>query len=407
MIRAALVGVSGYGRWHLLMLMEQALVGRIRLVGVTIINPEAEPTITARLRRQGIAVFGSAEEMLQALAGAVDLVLLPTAIQSHARLTMAALAAGAHVLVEKPAAATLQDLDRVIAARDASQRLVAIGFQDLYVPASQAIKRRLLAGEIGRLQRIVVRAQWPRPVAYYGRNTWAGRLKVDGGWVLDSPVTNAYAHFVLLALYWAGAEPEQAAEIASVEAELYRAHAIESFDTVSLRARTSDGIEILFYGTHAGDQNGAPEIVLTGDRGSIHWVYEREYVVRSRTETTRQPVPDQLETRLTVLEAVVARIRGEPAFVVGPDLARAHTLLVNALHEYFPVRSIADAHVRVSLDGGDAFRRITGIDEAIATASARAALFSELGLPWAHGVAPKSLANYRAFSGCWSAPSPA
>ena len=38
MIRAALVGVSGYGRWHLLMAMEQMLLGRLQLVGATVIN---------------------------------------------------------------------------------------------------------------------------------------------------------------------------------------------------------------------------------------------------------------------------------------------------------------------------------------------------------------------------------
>ena len=131
MIRAALVGVSGYGRWHLLMAMEQMLLGRLQLVGATVINGKEQSAICRRLERKGVPVFASFEEMMAALAGKIDLLLLPTGIQWHAPMTLAGLQAGAHVLVEKPVAATLHELDAIIAARAAADRIVAVGFQDL------------------------------------------------------------------------------------------------------------------------------------------------------------------------------------------------------------------------------------------------------------------------------------
>ena len=189
MIRTALVGVSGYARWHLLMAMEQALVGRLQLVGVTIINQAEEPTISARLRRQGIPVFNRWDDMLSTLSGRLDLVLLPTGIQWHAPMTIAALHAGANVLVEKPLAATLQEIEAITAAQAATGRLVAVGFQDLYVPATHEIKRQVLAGEIGALRQITVCARWPRPQSYYTRNSWAGSLRTTEGWSWIRPRT--------------------------------------------------------------------------------------------------------------------------------------------------------------------------------------------------------------------------
>lgn len=401
MIRAALVGVSGYGRWHLLMAMEQALVGRLRLVGATIINPQEEATIAKRLRRQGVPVFGHFDEMMSTLAGRVDLVLVPTAIQWHARMAIAALRAGAHVLVEKPIAATLQEIDNILAARALTGRLVAVGFQDLYVPATHDIKQRVLTGQIGRLRRVIVRGQWPRPESYYARNTWAGRLRADGGWVLDSPVSNAYAHFLMLGLFWAGPSPVAAAEAVELQAELYRVHAIESFDTVSLRARTRQGVEILFYGSHAGQQEESPEVRLIGDRGEMVWIYERTYSIGTNDGITeRHVVPEQLDTRLSVLEAVIGRIEGRQSFMVEPELTRTHTRLMNALHEFFPITSVPPAHVDVQDEKSGTFRRIRNLDATIAAAAERAALFSETGAPWAVAAGTQQLVRYERFRGC-------
>ena len=403
LIRTAIVGVSGYGRWHLLMAMEQALVGRLQFVGATVINQTEEAALCARLRRQGVPVFETFDQMLTALAGRLDLVLLPTGIQWHAPMTVAALAAGAHVLVEKPIAATVQEVDRIIAAQTATKRLVAVGFQDLYVPAAHDIKRRVLAGELGRLRRVTVCAQWPRSENYFSRNSWAGRLRADGGWVLDSPVNNAFAHFLMLALFWAGTNPAEAADVVHLEAELYRARAIESFDTVSLRARTASAVEILFYGSHAGQEERPPEIKIAGDRGELTWVYEKDYAISlPGVPPLKLAVASQLETRLCVLESVIARLRGEPAFVVTPELARVHTRVMNALHEFFPIHAVSPPHIEVTQSHAETFRRIRNLDAKLADAAKRHVLFSETDAPWAFRGNARSLEGYQSFAGCWS-----
>jgi len=402
MIRAALVGVSGYGRWHLLMAMEQVILGRMTLLGATVINRREQAGVCRRLERMGVPVFDTFEQMMEALAGRVDLVLLPVGLPWHARMAIAALRAGAHVLVEKPLAPTLAEADAIMAAQAGSGRLVAVGFQDLYVPATHDIKRRLIQGEIGTLRAVVVRGQWPRSSAYFERNNWAGRLRVNDTWVLDSPVNNAYAHFLMLALFWAGSTREAAAEITHLEAELYRVGPIESFDTVCFRAGTAAGGDILFYGTHAGSENLAPEIDLIGDRGAIRWRYEQAYTVTRNGEADLVlPVPDQLDTRLSVLDAVLDRLEGRAVRVVEPALAREHTRVVNALHQFFPIHSVDAACVRQDEQADGVHRRIRDVDAVIARCAGRRELFSEGAAPWAVGPAGRqSLSGYESFAGC-------
>lgn len=401
MIRAALVGVSGYGRWHLLMAMEQTLLGRLQLVGATVINASEQQAVCRRLARQRVPVFASFDEMMTALAGSIDLLLLPTGIQWHAPMTIAGLRAGAHVLVEKPIAPTLQDVDAIVAAREAAQRVVAVGFQDLYVPAAHDIKRRVLAGEIGALQRVVVIGQWPRSSSYYSRNLWAGRLQLDGAWVLDSPVSNAFAHFLMLALFWAAHTPRGVAEPVELDAELYRAGPIESFDTASLRVLTHEGVEILFYGTHAGREEFVPEVKLIGDRGTITWLYERTYTIeRPGAAGETLSVPDQLDTRLQVLDSTLSRIETGEGFIVTPEMAREHTRVINALHEHFPIHGVATWHVDAESDAMGTFHQIKNLDTLVAQAAARGVLFSAAGAPWAQPSAGACcVRGYRRFGG--------
>lgn len=386
-----------------MMLAEQALFGRAQLVGATVINQEEEAELCRRLRAHGVPLFDDYQSMLTALVGRIDLVLLPTAIHWHTPMVLAALEAGLHVMVEKPVAATLQDIDRMRAAQSLSKRLLAVGFQDLYVPTTHHIKQRLLDGEIGALRRITVTVHWPRAESYYKRNNWAGRLTSDDAWVLDSPTNNAGAHFLMLALFWAGSEAGSAAEATTIQAELYRTQLIESFDTVNARIGTESGVQIDFYATHCGEANRSPEITLTGDRGRITWCYESEYTVdRADAPTEVHALPDPLVTKLHVLENVIGCLRGESQFVVGPDLAREHTRVVNALHEFFPIREI-DAPWRLTAgEPGSGFVRLVDIDKAIDEAIVHGRMLSETNLPWAVPAPVVALDNYQCFSGSYT-----
>ncbi len=96
-------------------------------------------------------------------------------------------------------------------------------------------------------------AGWPRFDTYYNRTEWAGKLHVNGQWVLDGTINNPLAHMLSDELYLASMKPRAMAEPVSVKAELYHGNDIESEDTSSLRIITDKGVEILFNASLCSD----------------------------------------------------------------------------------------------------------------------------------------------------------
>lgn len=331
--RAAIVGISGYGRVHLGLAREAAADG-LALAAAVVINPQEEQENLRQLRAGGCAIYSHYEEMMRQEAGRIDLCLIPTGIAWHTRMTVAALRAGMNVLVEKPLAASVAEVEEVRAAAAAARRFVAVGFQDIYGSKAQHVKRRILEGAIGRVTSVRLLGLWPRPASYFSRNSWAGRLRADGALVLDSPLNNAFAHFVNLGLFFAGREFGVAAQARNVEAVLWRTNPIESFDTGVVRADTTDGVQLWFGVTHASLANREPEIVIEGERGQIVWRHERECILTPATGAPEHLVlPDTGVTRTEMMKAVLRRLSDPQAFVCTPEIALRQTELVARVHE--------------------------------------------------------------------------
>lgn len=339
--RVALIGVSGYGKIYVQLLRECHARGEVKLIAAVVINPQEEAAVVAELQSWGCTIYGSYEEMFVRERGRIELCMIPTGIHWHAAMTIAALRAGANVLVEKPLAASLADAQSIAQAEFESGRFVAVGFQDYYESATQWLKEQVSAGAIGALQSVSFLGIWPRPRSYYLRNDWAGHLKSNGMPVLDSPLNNAFAHFVMLSLYLAGAGRDVAAPPAKVEsAELLRAHAIESFDTAVVRLTTAEGVKIWMGVSHCCRPQFDPEITLRGSRGVATWHYEREIRLQTNQGTTVRPMADITGARREMMAAVLARLRGENVRLCLPSLAQCHTQLIAQLHDEWPIEAV-------------------------------------------------------------------
>jgi predicted dehydrogenase len=103
----------------------------------------------------------------------VDVVVVSTINSFLAEISIAALEAGKHVLVEKPAARNVAELDRIIEAQKRSGRLVRVGFNHRYHPAIRKAKELVDAGALGEL--MFVR----------GRYGHGGRLGYEREWRAD------------------------------------------------------------------------------------------------------------------------------------------------------------------------------------------------------------------------------
>jgi predicted dehydrogenase len=326
--------------------------------------------------------------------------MIPTGIHLHAPMTVDALITGANVFVEKPAAATIQDVDAMMNAAEEAERFVAVGYQRIFDPTMMNIKKRIIRGDIGRIKTATCQALWPRNDEYYARNGWAGRLKVGDAWVLDSPFNNALSHDLAMMCFLTGASLTSSVAIDSVQAELYRARDIESADTCAIRVKTVCGPEMLYAVTHACSTQSGPTMRFTGERGSIVLTHESVTIdVRGRgVETLR--VRRGIDTRASIRDALYKRCRGDDAFICDLGIARAQTLVVNAAHHAAPVRPIDASLVCRVEKSGAMLSVIAGIDEAIARCADEMKLFSEIGASWAKPSKEFCVQGYDSFTGC-------
>lgn len=321
MIQIALVGVSGYGRCLLTAIRAVEAQRRCRLAAVCIVNRAQESALWEELSTKGVKCYESTSAMWSEMAGTIDLTVLPTPPQTHRHYTLEALAAGSHVLCEKPTSTNVADAEEMAAAADkaSNSRRLFIGFQDIYLKGTRELKREFLSGAHGAIRSISFLGLWPRQEqGYYGRNSWAGKLTLGGELINDNPVSNAFAHFLNLGLFFQGADEESSARPVDIEAELFRANAIETFDTAALRIRTDRGIPFHFLCSHAIEENNLPTLRITTTTKVLDWKYEEGLHLQSEGNRFLCRLPKREEARIEMLEMIVASLHGEPSNICTP-----------------------------------------------------------------------------------------
>jgi predicted dehydrogenase len=267
----------------------------------------------------------------------------------------------------------MSDAEAIVEAAAQARRFVAVGFQDVYAPDAQRMKRELVGGAVGRIRSVRFLGLWPRPPSYFTRNAWAGRLEAEGAAVLDSPLNNAFAHFVNLALFFAGPAFAQAAEATDVEAVLWRTNDIESFDTGVVRARTDAGAELWFGASHAAERTREPEIVIEGEEGRAVWRHERDWTVERRGfPVGGGPLPGTGVTRRAMMDAVVHRIQDPMTFICGAALASRHTALIARVHSVSAIGPAPGGWGEARIPGiAEPVRAVPGLEERLEEAFAR------------------------------------
>ncbi len=129
-----------------------------------------------------VEAFSDVAEMVQ--NAGVQAVTICTPHPLHAEPAIKAARAGAHVIVEKPLAASLTDCDAMIrAAQEAGVKLAMISQRRLYAPV-QRIKQALDDGKLGQPVLGTVNMFGWRDRAYYESNPWRGTWQGEGGGVL-------------------------------------------------------------------------------------------------------------------------------------------------------------------------------------------------------------------------------
>lgn len=109
----------------------------------------------------------------------VDAVLVATPPDSHLELTLAALAAGKHVIVEKPPFLRSADFDAVDRAAAAAGRRVMVAENYFYKPLAGALREVVAAGDLGEIRVLQVNA-----LKHQETGGWRDRPESAGGGAL-------------------------------------------------------------------------------------------------------------------------------------------------------------------------------------------------------------------------------
>jgi len=139
-LRAAVIGVGYLGRFHA---QKYAALSDVELVGVVDAHAQTAQRVAQEL---GVVAFTDYRELLGA-AGAhgangatVDLVSVASTTETHHAVARDCLAAGVHVLAEKPITVTVAQADELIALADARHLVLQVGHLERFNPAWLAVK---------------------------------------------------------------------------------------------------------------------------------------------------------------------------------------------------------------------------------------------------------------------------
>jgi predicted dehydrogenase len=137
-----------------------------------------------------VKVSGDSEEVFS--DPAIDAVVISTPVKSHFDLSVKALEAGKHILVEKPMATTVNEVEEIGRLAEEKKLIAMAGHTFLYNPAVRSVKKIIDSGELGDIRYV------------YSQRVNLGRIRsdVDALW-------NLAPHDVSIIQYWLNnAEPE-------------------------------------------------------------------------------------------------------------------------------------------------------------------------------------------------------
>ena len=175
MIRIAVIGNGNIANAHVQAYLKQA--GRCEIIALADIVPGK----AAKMAEQYGLCADCYEDYLEILKrGDIDLVDVCTPPFMHAKISIDALRSGCNVVCEKPMAASLEECDAMIKARDESGKMLSIIAQNRFRKPIRDLKALLDSGMAGKVRHVQVDSFWWRGHNYYDL-WWRGTWEKEGG----------------------------------------------------------------------------------------------------------------------------------------------------------------------------------------------------------------------------------
>ena len=329
--RFAVVGAGVIGKHHGKVIGQ--LADQIELVAVVDHHAERAERIVGE---HGGRAFTSLTDALAATA--VDVVVVCTPTGTHGEVAIEALAAGKHVIIEKPAEVTLAKTDQIIEAQRAAGTQVAVISQHRFDPASEVTLRAIANGELGRITSGIASIDWWRGQSYYDSGDWRGTWELDGGGAL----MNQGVHTVDLLVAALGRPVEVFAY-----ADTLAHQRIETEDVAVGVVRFASGALGVLHGTTAAYPGLSARLQVHGDKGSVV-IENDEFTFVHFTPPAQDREEKLMGTKGTENQAEKYRAGAGGSATAGRDpgqLSDAHRLQ----YENFLAALRGEAEVRVGL----------------------------------------------------------
>lgn len=188
------IGYGGMGSYHVEHLLSQS--DGFQIAGIVDLSLERQQIA----KENGLKVYDNQNAIFA--DDQVDLVLVATPNDSHKEISIAAMYAGKHVICEKPATITAQDLEEVIDISEQTNRSFIVHQNRRWDPDFLIVKELYEKGEIGDIFQIESRVQGANgiPGDWRHEKMHGGGMLLDWGvhlfdqilWLVNSPVETIY-----------------------------------------------------------------------------------------------------------------------------------------------------------------------------------------------------------------------
>lgn len=249
----AVIGLGPAAEPHAKALAE--LAGRARVVWAVARTPARAGIAAAR----GWPFTTDLEAAIADPAVRAVLVLTPPA--AHLDVAARALAAGRHVLVEKPLELTSARAAQLVDAADAAGLRLGVVLQHRFRAGALALAGLLAEGRLGAVQAATVAVPWWRPQAYYDE-PGRGTLARDGGGVLLTQAIHTLDLFRALL----GVRRVVAAQVATTAL-----HRMQTEDHVHALLELANGAPASLVATTAAYPGRPERIEVIGSRGTARF----------------------------------------------------------------------------------------------------------------------------------------
>jgi len=207
----------------------------------------------------------------------LDIVNICTPSGAHLEPALAAVAAGKHLIVEKPLEVTLSRCDEIIRACEKNSVKLTSIFESRFFKLTSIIKKAVDQGRFGQMVLCDAYIKWYRSQEYYDKGGWRGSWKLDGGGAL----MNQSIHAVDLLQYFAG-------EVEEIQAltETIGHQGVEVEDNAIALLRFRSGALGVIEGSTSVYPGFLKRIEISGTQGSVimeeedlkAWCFKKEFL---------------------------------------------------------------------------------------------------------------------------------